>query len=77
MPAIDAKDLIAEADAGGLQAFAMTIGATAGNILRLTAPAVQIKFESYTDNDGDLDATLALNFTPTSAGDDEIRWSVT
>ncbi|MEM7529380.1 MAG: phage tail tube protein [Pseudomonadota bacterium] len=76
MPALDAKDLIAEARAETLQALAMTIGTEAGNILSLAAPAVQIKLEGYQDNQGDLDVTLGLNFTP-DQGDDEISWTVT
>lgn len=76
MPALNAKDLIAEAKAGTLQALAFTIGDTAGNILSLTAPKVQLKFEGYQDAEGDLDVTLGLNFTP-DAGDDELAWALT
>lgn len=78
MPDLASKDLIAMARAGTLEALAFTYGTTAGNIVSLAAPKVQVKLagEPYQNAEGDLDISLDLNFTP-DTGDDEVAFTVT
>ncbi|MBO6789516.1 MAG: hypothetical protein JJ894_03165 [Dinoroseobacter sp.] len=64
-------DLIALCAAASTHAFVWQLGSVAGDIVRVAAPAVQIKFAGEQDIDGTMGANLDLVFTPVS-GDDEI-----
>ncbi|PJK29336.1 phage tail tube protein [Minwuia thermotolerans] len=71
LPTIGTKNLVEEAAAAGTQAIVITHGASGGDIVEITMPAVQIKTGQFTDRDGVLAMPLDLQITP-SSGDDEI-----
>jgi hypothetical protein len=54
-------------------ALALQHGATAGNIIEINAPAVQITAPNYSDFEGAAMMTGGLKLQPTTAGNDEIE----
>lgn len=69
---VSEKDVIADIKSAGTAAFSATIGATAGNIVEITGPAVQLADIDEGDESGLMSDTIALKFTG-DAGDDEIK----
>jgi len=59
--------------ANTLYTLGMTHGTAAGNIITVFAPAVQLSNPAYEDSDGIALNSFDLVFTPTTAGNDEIR----
>lgn len=68
---VSEKNIITDLRSAATAALALTIGAVEGNIVDITAPAVQIVDWSEGDDEGLLGSTLALKFTGV-AGDDEL-----
>lgn len=75
-PALASKDYFAALSSQALGELSFTHGATAGNILALTMPQVNIGGVSYTDNDGVMMLDLTYMPNPTS-GNDEIELVLT
>ncbi len=69
--AIATKDFHAIIEASTLGALQIIHGTTAGSIIQIDAPKVQLLSPSYSDSNGVLMLDLKLNFTP-NAGDDEL-----
>jgi hypothetical protein len=76
-PDLATKDLLGMVHDMTKEPLIFTLGKTAGRILTITAPNVQIKSPSEQDINGDLGLSLDLRMLPTAAGDDdvEIRFS--
>jgi len=75
-PTITAKDWFTtslESTTGALQ---MVHGSTAGNIVTIDAPAVQVISPTYGDSDGIVTLEANLSFVP-DEGDDEITITLT
>jgi hypothetical protein len=70
-PAFATKDWHAAARAETLGALSLIHGTTAGRIIELAAPAVQVMDPAYSEQDGLLYLDAALSFTEDS-GDDEL-----
>lgn len=70
------KNWVAIAKAGQTGVFSTVHGLTAGNIIELGAPAVQIKPPREGQTQRILNNVLGLIFTPTSAGNDEFMLTV-
>lgn len=69
---IAAKDWFALARAGTTGVLQLVQGTTAGNIVQLDGPAVQLGNPSYDDADGVTMLKMDLMFLPTSAGNNEL-----
>lgn len=69
---IATKDWFTAAKDAVTGAFSVTHGLTAGNKIRVTAPAVQLTNPQYQDLDGIQMLQMGTLFTPTSAGNDEL-----
>ncbi len=54
-------------------ALALVHGKTAGNIVEVSAPAVQLGAPDYSDSDGILMLNAPLSFVPGAVGNDEIK----
>ena len=71
MPPAADKDLLALAKTGTREPFVWEMGSTAGSILRIAAPSVQVKYAGEQDIDGVIGLALDLVFVA-DQGDDEI-----
>ncbi len=67
------KDLLTQIRNGVTEPLVWTLGRTAGQILTVSAPQVQIKYAGEQNLNGDLGIALDLVFRPTGAGNDEIE----
>lgn len=74
-PSLATFDYIRQAALGTVQALSLTHRTVAGEIVQITAPAVQGFFTEHGDDQDEVTATFDLNFTPV-AGDDEITVTV-
>lgn len=74
-PQIGTKDYFAVAKAETLVALQLTHGATAGDIVQIDCPAVQLINPRYEDVDGVRHLRMDLEIVP-DAGDDEIKITV-
>lgn len=74
MPARGTLDIVAACAAAQTHPLVFQLGATAGDILRVAAPAVQIKYAGEQDIDGVIGANLDLVFA-VDQGDDEFAIS--
>lgn len=72
-PDFATKDLISMVKDVVTEPLIFTLGKTAGSILTITAPKVQIKAPTEQEIDGDLGLRLDLRFLPSPANDDEIE----
>lgn len=72
-PALATKDILTQIKNGVTEPLVWTLGRTAGQIIQISAPKVQIKYAGEQDINGDLGVTLDLVFQPTGAGNDEIE----
>ena len=75
-PALGTKDFYAIAAAETLAALQIVHGVTAGNIVQLDAPGVQILQPRMSDQDAITMLSAGLNFVPSAAGDDEYSITV-
>lgn len=57
-------------------ALQLVHGATAGNIVQIDAPAVQVTAPTYSDFEGGAMMSSGLKFNPTSAGNDELTITI-
>ncbi len=74
--AVATKDWVTEWDGSSEMALAVTLGSVAGNKIVITGPAVQISDPpAFENRENQLVQKLALAFNPTSAGNDEIKYS--
>jgi hypothetical protein len=71
-PILSTKDYFALNLSNAPGTFTVTHGTTAGNIVTISAPAVQISSVKYADDESIQMLDLGLNFTP-SAGNDELK----
>lgn len=72
-PDVTTKNFFAEVESHDgitLQALQLVHGTTAGNIVQIDAPKVQLTTISFQDGDGELHYNLGLSLVP-NAGDDE------
>jgi hypothetical protein len=72
-PDVSTKDFFAEVESHDgitLQALQLIHGTTAGNIVQIDAPKVQLTTIGFQDGDGELHYNLGLSLVP-DAGDDE------
>lgn len=69
--ALATKDFHTIVNASTLGALQLIHGTTAGSIIQIDAPKVQLLSPSYSDSNGVLMLDLKLSFTP-NAGDDEL-----
>lgn len=69
---VGAKNFFAAAKNSTLDAFTITHGTVAGNIITFAGLQVQLSNPTYSDQDGIRMLNLDMIFTPTSAGNDEI-----
>ncbi len=74
-PALGTKDFFAVAKAETLAAVQLVHGATAGNIVQVDAPKVQVLNPSYEEDRGIAMLAMSLGLTPDS-GDDEFKLTV-
>lgn len=72
LPSLATLDVEALAKAGTRVPLAFEHGTVAGDILGVSAPAVQILEPRFGDDEGILTCTVTLVFVPTDAGGDEI-----
>ncbi|WP_339696044.1 phage tail tube protein [Celeribacter baekdonensis] len=72
-PDLATKDLLSMVKDVVIEPLIFTLGKTAGQIITVTAPNVQIKAPSEQEINGDLGLSLDLRFLPTAASDDEIE----
>lgn len=75
-PALGTKDFFAIAKAESLVALQVVHGTTAGNIVQLDAPTVQLMNPRYEEQNGIAMLRMGLIFVPSSAGDDEVKWTI-
>jgi len=75
-PAFGTKDYFGVVSADSLVAMQLIHGITAGNIVQLDAPQVQLIDPKYTDEDGVAMLQLSTSYIETSVGDDEIKITV-
>ncbi len=73
-PTIAVQDYFAVATGHTLGALSLVHGLTAGNIVEVSAPAVQIRDVRPVNVDGDKFLDLDLLFTASEAGDDELAY---
>lgn len=75
-PAIGTQNYFTTAKSNALGALQCVHGVTAGNIIQIDAPKVQILRPGYEDSDGI--AMLSMDLVPTrDAGDDEVKITLT
>lgn len=74
-PALGTKDYFAIAAAGTQAALQVVHGGTAGNIVQIDAPKVQLTNPQYADSDGIQMLQMGLALVP-SSGDDELTITV-
>lgn len=74
-PALGVKNYFAAVTAETRAALQIIHGATAGNIVQIDAPKVQVEEPAYEDSQGLEILKLGLNLTP-DAGDDEIKITI-
>lgn len=72
-PPTATKDLLALCKAGTTEPLIWQLGSAAGQIVRVVAPKVQIKYAGEQDIDGILAIALDLVFTP-DQGDDDVAF---
>lgn len=70
-PDLAIKDILTTSKDGLMDSLIFELGKEAGQIVRITAPRVQLKFAGEEDIEGDLGASVDLVFLP-EQGDDEI-----
>ena len=71
-PTIAAKDFFTEAESGSTNLVCLQHGTTAGNIVSIVLPTVDITQPTYSESDGI--SMLEIGFTPVpNTGNDEIR----
>lgn len=76
-PILSTKNYFQIAKAETLGALQVVHGTTAGNIVQIDGPNVQILTPEYSDDDGTLMLDLGLSFIPTDGGvDDEIKYTI-
>jgi hypothetical protein len=75
-PTMAQKDFFTIAKNATLGAFTITHGTTAGNKVKLDAPAVQLTAPAYEDRDGVVALKMGARFKPTAAGNDEFTITV-
>lgn len=75
-PNVAAYNFWTNATGHGLKAFETVLGATAGNIVTITAPAVQLGLPDIADLNSNVGYTIPLSFVPDS-GNDEIEIAFT
>ena len=75
VPALATKDFFAQAISRGTVAMSLVHGITAGNIVQLDAPKVEVGKPNYTNDDGIGQLTLPIRLLP-NAGDDEMKLTV-
>lgn len=71
LEAVATKDWWTTIKNNTLGALSITHGVTAGNIIQITAPKVQLTNPAYSDSDGIAMITTSLNFQP-NIGNDEL-----
>jgi len=74
-PPLGAKDYFAIAKAGTLGTLQVVHGSVAGAITQLDGTNVQILDPNYGEQDGRATLEMDLNFVPSSAGDDEYKYT--
>ncbi len=79
MPTLATKDFFNIAQNSTLGALSLTHGLTAGNIIKIESAATGLGIEApkYADNEGVVMLDMGLTFIPTSAGNDEIKITLT
>jgi len=75
-PPLGTKDYFAAASAGTQAALQVVHGTSAGNIVQLDAPNVQLLSPRYAESDGVVMLEMDLNLVPGSSGDDELKITV-
>ena len=76
-PLIGSKDFFAAVDAQTLGAMSFVHGATAGNIITLSMPAINFENAEYSESDGETMLDLPFSPNPTGAGNNEISIALT
>ena len=71
-PKLSDKNWFTSIKAHEVGAVQVVHGSTAGNIIQIDMPVVQMTSPSYTDSDGAVGLQMTMNPMPTDAGDDEI-----
>lgn len=72
-PELASKNLLNQIRQGVTEPLVWTLGQTAGQVISVTAPRVQIKMSGEQNLNGDMGIALDLVFQPTGAGNDEIE----
>lgn len=75
-PVLGTKDFFALAKAETQVALQVVHGTTAGNIVQLDCPKVQLMQPTYQERDGIAMLAMGLNIVPTAAGNDEMTITV-
>lgn len=75
-PTLATKNMLVESLDGTLQPLVWRIGKTAGSIVEISAPKVQLKFTGYEDVENTLAGRFDLVFTE-DAGDDDLKITYT
>lgn len=76
-PSLAIKNFFDLAQNSTLGAFNITHGLTAGNIVKIETSSVGIDAPKYADNDGVVMLDCGMTFIPSSAGNDEIKITLT
>jgi hypothetical protein len=76
-PALGTKNWFTHAVGDSTAALSLIHGVTAGNIITLGAPAVQLTEPNYSDSQGVAMLSANLRFIPTAAGNDEVTLTLT
>lgn len=76
-PAISTKDWFTTAVNSTTGALSIVHGTSAGNIVTISAPNVQIVSPTYGESDGISVITANLSFVPSSTGNDEVQITTT
>ncbi len=69
-------DPVAIAKSGAFKTLSLIHGKTAGNIVEVSAPAVQFGAPTFGNRNGDRTWEIPLSFTPTDAVDDDIQFAI-
>jgi hypothetical protein len=76
-PDLSVKDFFSEAKNSVTGALSIQNGQTAGLICKVDCPKVQVKPPKYGDNEGTTSLDMDLILIPTTAGNDEIKLTLT